>query len=74
MLKIKLSPTGKSRAIKYRIVVAEENSKLSGPVSAVLGHYNPAGEQLVVEKDQLESWLKKGATPTPTVAKILKLN
>lgn len=73
-MKIKLTPVGKRHAIKYRIVVAEENSKLTGPVSAILGHYNPKGEQLVIEKDMLNSWLKKGATPTPTVAKILKLN
>lgn len=52
----------------------EENSKLSGNVSAVLGHYNPRGEQLTIEQDQLAAWLKKGATPTPTVAKILNLH
>lgn len=74
MLKIKLSPVGKKRGIKYRIVVAEENSKLTGNVNEVLGHYIATSNQLVIEKDLLNAWLKKGATPTPTVAKILKLN
>lgn len=74
MLKIKLAPSGKKGGIKYRIVVVEENTKLSGKVTAVIGHCLTRGNQLVIEQDQVKYWLGHGATPTATVAKILKLN
>lgn len=64
---------GKRHAIKYRIVVMEENSKLSGDVNAVLGFYSPKEKKLNFEKDLLDAWLKKGATPTASVAKLLDI-
>ncbi len=41
MLKIKLSRTGKKNERHYRIVVAENKSKLTGTNVASLGHFHP---------------------------------
>lgn len=74
MLKIKLQPTGKRHQRFYRIVVAEEKSKLTGKVIDTLGSYNPHDPQNVLElnKENYQLWLNKGAQPTDTVRKLVK--
>lgn len=74
MLKIKLQPTGKRHQISYRIVVAEDKSKLSGTVMDILGTYNPhlTENQIDLDKAKYDSWLKKGAQPTDTIRKLVK--
>lgn len=74
MLKIKLQPTGKKHQISYRIVVAEDKSKITGTVLDTLGTYNPhlTENQMIVDKAKYESWLKKGAQPTGTIRKLVK--
>ena len=70
MLKIKLTPTGKKNAIHYRIVVAEENTKLTGNFIALLGHFHPTTREFALDKVAYQSWLSKGAAPTPKVKKL----
>lgn len=73
MLKIKLSPTGKKNLRQYRIVVAEERGKLTGKIVEHLGHYNPHGktDQIKIDKELYQSWLKKGAKPTQTIKNLV---
>lgn len=73
MLKIKLSPIGKKHAPHYRIVIAEEHSKLTGRAVEVIGHYHPHDKSLDVDKDLLKKWLKNGAQPTDIVKELLKI-
>lgn len=73
MVKIKLAPMGKKRAIKYRLVVAEENSKVSGRATDVLGYWWPQTHQLQVDQTKLASWLTQGAQPTASVRQLLSL-
>ena len=73
MLKIKLTPTGKKHQIHYRIVVAEENTKLTGIPVATLGHYDPGSKDLTLDKDLLTSWISKGAQPTDKIRSLLHL-
>ena len=73
MLKIKLMPVGKKPQRQYRIAVAEENSKLTGRATAVIGFYIPKSAQLTVDRNELSRWLKVGAQPTPTLRKLLEL-
>jgi len=72
MLKIKLQPTGKRHQKYYRVVIAEDRSKLTGKTVDTLGTYNPhlAENKLAIDKDNYQSWVKKGAQPTPTVRKL----
>lgn len=74
MLKIKLAPTGKKNEIHYRIVVAEEHSKLTGRYQALLGHYHPLQKKLTVDRDLVTKWLSQGAQPTLRIRKLLKLS
>lgn len=73
MIKIKLSPVGKRRGIKYHIVVAEENSKITGPAIDLLGYYLPGEKKLEIDQAKLKSWLGKGAQPTLSARKLLSL-
>lgn len=75
MLKIKLSPTGKTNDRHFRVVVVEAKSKLSGSPVAVLGHYHPLQKEgrLFLDKPQIDAWIAKGAVPTGTVRKLLKI-
>ena len=72
MLKIKLQPTGKRQQKYYRVVVAEDRSKLTGTVVDSLGTYDPklTENKLSINKENYQSWVKKGAQPTPTVRKL----
>lgn len=71
MVKIKLSPMGKTRAIRYRIVVAEENSKVTGRAIDTLGYWLPQTKKLQLDKQKLAAWLAKGAQPTTSVRNLL---
>jgi small subunit ribosomal protein S16 len=74
MLKIKLARTGKKNQAHFRIVVNEARDKRDGAVVAHIGHYIPAQVPKVLEIDvkEYESWIKKGAQPTETVAALFK--
>lgn len=79
MLKIKLARTGKKNERHYRIVVVEDRSKLTGSNVAVIGHFHPlrpktAADRLVVDMAQMKEWMTKGAQPTPTLRKLVKLS
>jgi len=74
MIKIRLSPVGMKRAIKWHIVVAEENSKVTGPAIDLIGYYLPKEKKLEIDQSKLTSWLTKGAQLTPTVRKLCKIS
>ncbi|MBI3954540.1 30S ribosomal protein S16 [Candidatus Collierbacteria bacterium] len=72
MLKIKLSPTGKKNDRHYRIVVSPDREKLQGKFIDLLGTYHPRSqEQIKLNKEAYQLWLKKGAQPTPTVKQLV---
>ncbi len=71
MLKIKLFRIGKNDEARYRIVVTEARSKITGEYTASLGWYNPANNTIKIDKDAYTNWLKKGAQPTPTVKSLV---
>lgn len=58
----------------YRIVVANSEAPRDGRFIEILGTYDPKKEPLEVKVDQnrLSDWLAKGASPTVTVASLLK--
>lgn len=76
MLVIRLQRTGRRNAPAYRIVVAEKTAPVKGRSVEVLGHYLPTRETPVVECDTAKAseWIKKGATPSDTVARLLSKN
>jgi small subunit ribosomal protein S16 len=71
MLKIKLAPRGKTHQITYRIVVAEDRSKLNGPAIDDLGFYTPQTKVIELDKQKMADWIKKGAQVTFGVDRLL---
>ncbi len=57
----------------YKVVVIDSRKRRDGAVIESLGHYQPIvkGDQFVVDRDKVTEWLKKGAQPTETIAKLL---
>jgi small subunit ribosomal protein S16 len=73
-LKIRLKRVGRKNQPSYRIVVADSRAARDGNVVAEIGHYQPRskGAQFDVNVEQARSWIAKGATPSETVASVLK--
>ncbi|MGB7211100.1 MAG: 30S ribosomal protein S16 [Gemmatimonadales bacterium] len=74
--RIRLRRVGRKGVPLYRIVVAEKEKARDGRFIATLGEYNPkaktAVEKVKVDVEQAKAWLAKGATPSDTVAALLK--
>ena len=73
MLKIKMVRLGKNHFPFYRIVVAEEHSKLTGRPAQSLGFHNPKTNETEIDIQGIKSWIKKGAQMTASVAKLCKI-
>jgi small subunit ribosomal protein S16 len=73
MVKIKLRRVGATKQPSYRLVVADSRSSRDGKFINIIGHYNPRSqpEELIVDEQQALNWLKQGAQPTATVARLL---
>ena len=73
-VKIRLARHGSKKKPFYRIVVADIRAPRDGRNLAEIGTYDPLTDPAKVQFDaeKVSSWLKKGATPTPTVANLLK--
>ena len=72
MLKIRLSRTGAKKKPSYRLVVTDIRAPRDGAFIEIIGRYNPltSPETVVINEEQAISWLKKGAQPSETVAKL----
>ena len=72
MLVIRLARTGKKKQAYFRIVVAEKQRAVGAKFIEILGNYNPHLKQLVINQEKLAEYLKNGAQPSNTLAKVLK--
>ena len=59
----------------WRVVVADQRSKRDGRVIETVGHYNAQTEPstIVIDEDRARSWLARGAQPSDTVRKLLRI-
>jgi small subunit ribosomal protein S16 len=73
MVKIKLRRVGATKQPSYRLVVSDSRAARDGAFVDIIGHYNPRSqpEDLVIQEEKAIDWLKKGAQPTDTVARLL---
>ena len=72
---IRLQRTGKRTQPQYRIVVAEKRSAVGSQAKEVLGTFNPClkeNEQIKLDSERLNHWVKVGAVPSKTVASLVK--
>ncbi len=74
MVKIRLRRMGAKKAPFYRIVVADSRSPRDGRCIEEIGTYNPLVESnnITVDVEKAQTWIKNGAQPTDTVRGLLK--
>lgn len=76
MLMIRLARFGAKKKPTYRVVVIEKERARDGRSIEVVGHYDPRKQPAMVhlEHERIAHWLKMGAKPSDTVARLLKNN
>ena len=59
----------------YRVVAADSRSPRDGKFIEIVGRYNPQTDPSTIElnEDKVRDWLSKGAQPTESVRKLLKI-
>ena len=76
MVVIRLARTGKINAAFYRVTVADGRRWRDGKFLAKVGWYNPrsndAKARIKLDMPVIDAWIKKGAQPSATVAKLIK--
>ncbi|MFA4838202.1 MAG: 30S ribosomal protein S16 [Candidatus Neomarinimicrobiota bacterium] len=73
-VRMRLFRMGRKKMPCYRIVVVDSKVRRDGRYLEKLGFYNPLTkpETVVIDKEKVIEWLKKGAEPTDTVFNILQ--
>ena len=73
MVKIRLRRTGAKNRPSYRLVVVDSRAPRNGAFINNIGHYDPLTEPETVSIDEEKAlyWLKEGAQPTATAARLL---
>lgn len=76
MLAIRLARFGAKKKPTYRVVVIEKERARDSRSVEVVGYYDPVSQpaQVQLNHDRINHWLKSGAQPSDTVARLLKTN
>jgi len=76
MLMIRLARFGGKKKPSYRVVVIDKERARDSRAVEVVGTYNPVASPAQVKLDhaRIEHWMKNGAQPSDTVARLLKAN
>jgi small subunit ribosomal protein S16 len=74
-VKLRLTRVGSKKNPVYRIVAADSRSPRDGKFLEIVGRYNPQTDPSTIELDEekVRHWLSKGAQPSDTVARLLKV-
>lgn len=72
-VKMRLTRLGDKRAPFYRIVVADSRVARDAKYIDLVGTYNPLTnpEEIKIDAEKAQTWLKNGAQPTATVKALL---
>jgi len=73
MVKIRLRRMGAKGKPSYRLVVVDSRAPRDGAFINIIGHYNPLTdpETVVIDEEKALHWLRQGAQPTATAARLL---
>jgi small subunit ribosomal protein S16 len=73
MLRIRLRRMGARKHPSYRIVVADIRSPRDGAFVENIGNYDPMTnpETIVIKEERALHWLRQGAQPSETTARLL---
>jgi small subunit ribosomal protein S16 len=74
-VKLRLTRVGSKKNPIYRVVAADSRSPRDGKFIEIVGRYNPQTDPSTIElnQDKVRDWLSKGAQPTESVRKLLKI-
>ena len=74
MVKLRLKRVGAKKRPVYRVVAADSRAPRDGAFIETIGHYNPLTdpETVVIDEEKALKWLRCGAQPTDTVARLLR--
>ncbi len=74
-VRIRLSRLGGKKKPFYRVIVADSRMPRDGRFIEIIGRYDPRQEPSFVDidKEKARDWLAKGAQPSETVEKLLKI-
>lgn len=74
MLRIRLARTGAKKQPSFRIVVIDRERARDGRFVEIVGHYNARRNppELVVNRERVEYWIRRGAQPSETVRSFLR--
>ncbi len=74
-VKLRLMRMGKKKQPTYRVVAADSRSPRNGRFIEIIGTYDPRQEPSVVkiDTDKAADWIRKGAQPTETVARLIEV-
>ena len=76
MLMIRLARFGAKKKPTYRVVVIDKERARDSRAVEVVGTYNPVVNPAAVNlnHDRIAHWMRNGARPSDTVARLLKTN
>ena len=74
-VRLRLTRVGGKKDPIWRVVVADQRSPRDGRVIETIGHYNPQTEPstIVLDAERARSWLARGAQPSNTVRRLLRI-
>ena len=74
-VRLRLTRVGGKKKPMWRVVVADQRSPRDGRVIETIGHYNPQTNPstIVIDEERARSWLARGAQPSDTVRKLLRI-
>jgi len=74
-VKLRLARVGSKKNPIYRVVAADSRAPRDGKFIEIVGRYNPQTDPSTIELDEakVKEWLSKGAQPTASVARLLKV-
>jgi small subunit ribosomal protein S16 len=74
-VRMRLTRVGSKKNPIYRVVVADSRSPRDGRFIEIVGRYNPQTEPSTIDfdEDRVKEWLSKGAQPSNTVSRLLKI-
>jgi len=72
---VRLTRVGGRKNPIWRVVVADQRSPRDGRVIETVGRYNAQVEpsEIVLDEERLTHWLARGAQPTSTVTKLMRI-
>ncbi|GAC1346952.1 MAG: 30S ribosomal protein S16 [Myxococcales bacterium] len=72
---LRLARRGAKKAPFYHVVATDSRNPRDGKFTEEIGTYDPkfSPAKVTLRQDRLEHWLARGATPSATVAQLIKL-